>query len=311
MVQVSRKNPDLFLQRAIRIVKTGFGQPSIFNTDAIIQELVRQGKSIEDARRGGASGCVESGAFGTECYILTGYFNLPKILEITLNNGVDPLTGRQIGIATGDPAGFTSFEELLEAYNRQLYHFVNIKIKGSNLIEKVYAHYLPAPFLSVLIDDCIVTGKDYNDGGARYNTSYIQGVGLGSLTDILTSVRYHVFDHARVSMDQLLTAMRADFKGYDELRADLIYHTPKYGNDDDYADRHAVAVFDLFYDAVNGRPNTKGGLHRINMLPTTSHVYFGSVTMATPDGRRSWCSSTSTADRGRSNHLPDFVSCGN
>ncbi|HQH41632.1 MAG TPA: pyruvate formate lyase family protein, partial [Bacteroidales bacterium] len=97
MVQVSKKNPDAFLYRALKIVKTGFGQPSIFNTDAIVQELLRQGKSLEDARNGGASGCVEAGAFGKEAYILTGYFNLPKILEITLNNGVDPRTGKKIG----------------------------------------------------------------------------------------------------------------------------------------------------------------------------------------------------------------------
>jgi formate C-acetyltransferase len=94
MVQISRKNPDSFVEKAIDIIKTGFGQPSCFNTDAIIQELTRQGKSVKDARKGGASGCVETGAFGNECYILTGYFNLPKILELTLNNGTDPRTGK-------------------------------------------------------------------------------------------------------------------------------------------------------------------------------------------------------------------------
>jgi len=286
MIQVSKKNPDRFILRAAEIIKTGFGQPSVFNADAIVQELVRQGKSIEDARNGGASGCVETGAFGVESYILTGYFNLVKVFEITLQNGIDPRTGARVGIATGDPRTFGTFDEILDAFRRQLRHFIDIKIKGNNIIERLFADFLPVPFLSILIDDCITAGKDYNDGGARYNTSYIQGVGLGSLTDILTSIRHNVFDRAAVSMDGLLAAMRADFKGSDALRAGLIYHTPKYGNDDDYADRHAVAIFDMFYDAVNGRPNTKGGVHRINMLPTTSHVYFGSVTMATPDGRK-------------------------
>ena len=286
MIQVSKKNPDRFILRAAEIIKTGFGQPSVFNTDAIIQELVRQGKSIEDARNGGASGCVETGAFGVESYILTGYFNLVKVFEITLHDGIDPRTGVRVGLSTGDPRAFASFEELLEAFRRQLRHFIDIKIKGNNIIERLFADYLPVPFLSVLIDDCITSGKDYNDGGARYNTSYIQGVGLGSLTDILASIRHNVFDRATVSMDRLLAALRDDFKGHDALRAQLIYHTPKYGNDDDEADRHAVEIFDAFYDAVNGRPNTKGGVHRINMLPTTSHVYFGSVTMATPDGRK-------------------------
>ncbi|MCP4148567.1 MAG: formate C-acetyltransferase/glycerol dehydratase family glycyl radical enzyme, partial [bacterium] len=130
MVQVSKKNPDHFLKRALKIVKTGFGQPSIFNTDAIIQELTRQGKSVGDARNGGASGCVESGAFGTESYILTGYFNLAKVFEITLNNGTDPRSGEFIGIKTGSLESFESFEMLMAAFKRQLNHFIDIKIKG-------------------------------------------------------------------------------------------------------------------------------------------------------------------------------------
>jgi formate C-acetyltransferase len=285
MIQVSKKNPDRFIKRTARILKTGFGQPSVFNTDAIIQELLNQGKSLVDARNGGASGCVETGAFGTESYILTGYFNLTKIFEITLHNGIDPMSGEKIGLETGDPSTFTSFIELLKAYEKQVKYFTDIKIKGSNIIDQVFAENVPVPFLSLLIDDCIEKGKDYNTGGARYNTSYIQGVGLGSLTDILTSIKYHVFDQKRYTIKKLLKAADENFKGSDELRNELINSTPKYGNDDDYADVQAVSVFEIFYNAVNGRPNTKGGHFRINMLPTTSHVYFGSVTGATLDGR--------------------------
>jgi formate C-acetyltransferase len=288
MVQLSKKNPDSFIERAIKITKTGFGQPSIFNTDAIIKELVNQGKDLIDARNGGASGCVETGAFGTESYILTGYFNLNKILEITLNNGIDPRTGKEIGIKTGDPRNFKSIDELLNAYKKQLNYFADIKLKGNNIIEKLYAEELPVPFLSLIIEDCISNGVDYNSGGARYNTSYVQGVGLGSITDSLTSIKYHVFDHKNISMDELLKAMRVNFEGYDQLRHDLIYETPKYGNDDDYADSLAVEVFNIFYDAINNIPTFRGGKFRINMLPTTSHVYFGSVIKATADGRKAF-----------------------
>lgn len=285
MIQVSKKNPDRFIKRAARIIKTGFGQPSVFNTDAIIQELLNQGKSLIDARNGGASGCVETGAFGTESYILTGYFNLTKIFEITLHNGTDPMTGKKIGLKTGNPQVFESFDELVEAYRKQVQYFADIKIKGNNIIDRVIASNIPVPFLSLLIDDCILNGKDYNNGGARYNTSYIQGVGMGSLTDILTSLKYNVFENRKYTMQELLEATAANFEGYLELREQLINNTPKYGNDDDYADEQAVTIFEIFYNTVNGRPNTKGGYFRINMLPTTSHVYFGSVTGATPDGR--------------------------
>jgi pyruvate formate-lyase/glycerol dehydratase family glycyl radical enzyme len=285
MVQISRKNPDRFVERTVRITKTGFGQPSIFNTDAIVQELMRQGKSLEDARNGGASGCVESGAFGTEAYILTGYFNLVKVLEITLNNGIDQKTGKKLGLETGEPGSFQTFDELLKAFKTQLNYFIDIKIKGNNIIERIFARYMPVPFLSILIDDCIANGKDYNAGGARYNSSYIQGVGLGSITDMLTSIKYHVIDRKTFSWAELKHAMDANFEGFDQLRAHLVYDTPKYGNDDDYADEQAHWVFEAFYDAVNGRPSPRGASYRINMLPTTCHVYFGKVTCATADGR--------------------------
>jgi len=269
MVQISKKTPDEFLKRALKIVRTGFGQPSIFNTDAIIQELVRQGKSIEDARQGGASGCVESGAFGKEAYILTGYFNLTKVLEITLNDGVDPRTGKEIGLKTGEPRHWQSFDELYSAFEKQLNYFIDIKIKGNNIIERLYATYLPATFLSLLIDDCIARGKDYHDGGARYNTSYIQGVGIGTATDSLASIKYNVFDQKVVSMDELLRTLHQNFENNEELRQRFVNKTPKYGNDDEYADSLTRRLFNSYFQAVDGRPNTRG-----------------EVCLATPDGRR-------------------------
>ena len=288
MVQISSKGPDAFLWRALKIVKTGFGQPSIFNSDAIIKELVRQGKSLEDARNGGASGCVETGAFGKENYTLTGYFNMSKVFDITLHDGLDPRTGKRIGVRTGDPAKFKTFEELFAAFRAQLRHFVDIKIKGNAIIERLYATYLPAPFLSLLISDCIAKGKDYHGGGARYNTNYIQGVGLGSITDMLTSVKYNVYDEKTVTMKKLLAALDANFKNEENLRRRLLNKTPKFGNDDDYADDVMKAIFEAYFEAIDNRPNTKGGRYRINLLPTTVHVYFGKVTGATPDGRAAW-----------------------
>ena len=286
MIQVSRKNPDRFVHRALEIVRSGFGQPSIFNTDAIVQELVGQGKSVEDAREGGASGCIEAGAFGRECYILTGYFNLPKILELALNNGSDPAAGRRLGPATGDPETFHTYEDLFAAFSIQVKHFIDIKIAGNNTIERINAKYMPVPFLSLLIDDCIQRGKDYNDGGARYNTSYVQGVGLGSVTDALSAIKYHVFEKKSVTMKQMLGALADDFSGHEAFRQRLLDETPKYGNDDDFADNIMRAVFEVYYGAVTGRPNARGGVHRINLLPTTCHVYFGSVIGAMPDGRK-------------------------
>ena len=288
MIQVSKKNPDRFIRAAVEIIKTGFGQPSVFNTDALVQEMLRAGKDVRDARNGGGSGCVETGAFGTEAYILTGYFNLPKILELTLNDGFDKRTGKQIGLKTGTATDYRTYEELFAAYKAQVQHFMRIKLTGNNIIERIFMKYMPVPFLSVLIEDCIRNGKDYMCGGARYNSSYVQGVGLGSITDMLTALRYHVYDKKTIAMETMEKALANDFKGFEELQYQLVYHTPKYGNDDDYADEQEVQVFDMYYDVLSGHKSPRGADYRVNMLPTTCHVYFGKVTGATPDGRNAW-----------------------
>ena len=260
MIQVSKKNPDRFIRAAVEIIKTGFGQPSVFNTDALVQEMLRAGKDVRDARNGGCSGCVETGAFGTEAYILTGYFNLPKILELTLNDGFDKRTGKQIGLKTGTATDYRTYEELFAAYKAQVQHFMRIKLTGNNIIERIFMKYMPVPFLSVLIEDCIRNGKDYMCGGARYNSSYVQGVGLGSITDMLTALRYHVYDKKTIAMETMEKALANDFNGFEELQYQLVYHTPKYGNDDDYADEQEVQVFDMYYDVLSGHKSPRGDL---------------------------------------------------
>ena len=287
-IQVSVKNPDGFIKRAAKIIRTGFGQPSVFNSDLVVQEMVRVGKTLEDARNGGTSGCVETGAFGKEAYILTGYFNLPKILELTLHDGLDPRTGKQLGPHSGDPKTFRTFDELFTAFELQLLHFIDIKVRGNNVIERLYATYMPAPFLSLLVDDCIMKGKDYHDGGARYNSSYIQGVGIGTMTDCLSALRTHVFERKTLNLEKMLEILDADFTGFERERLNLLNKTPRYGNDDDSADDLLVRVFEAYFNAIDGRKNTRGGNYHINLLPTTCHIYFGSVTGATPDGRKAW-----------------------
>ncbi|MCJ7806598.1 MAG: formate C-acetyltransferase/glycerol dehydratase family glycyl radical enzyme, partial [Clostridia bacterium] len=210
-IQVSKKSPDLFIRRAGEVIRKGWGQPSVFNVEAVTQELLRQGKTLIDARNGGTSGCVETGAFGKESYILTGYFNLTKVLEITLNNGKDPASGKMLGLASGDPEQFKTFEDLMEAFEKQLRHFIDIKIAGNQVIEKLFAENMPAPFLSLIIDDCIQNAKDYNAGGARYNTNYIQGVGIGSITDSLAALKKHLFEDNKYSWSEMLSALSDNY----------------------------------------------------------------------------------------------------
>ncbi len=284
-IHIAQNTPDEFLLEGIKVIRQGHGYPSIFNPDTYVQEMVRAGKTIEDAREGGCSGCIEVGAFGKEAYLLTGYLNTPKILEITLNNGIDPQTGKKLGLDTGDPRTFKTFEELYEAWHKQMVYFVNLKLSVNNYIERMFSLYAPATFLSLYIDDCIEKGKDYYSGGARYNTTYIQCTGLGTITDCFTTLKKHVFEDKRYTMDQILEACKNNWSGGEAMRQYIRNHTPFFGNDDAYADTIAVRVYDDLVKAIEGRPNTRGGKTQLNMLSTTCHNYFGSVCGATPNGR--------------------------
>ena len=284
-IQLSRKTPDHFLKAACRVIRKGYGYPSVFNADEVVTEQVRMGKSVEDAREGGCSGCIETGCFGKEAYVLTGYLNTPKILELALNNGVDPLSGRQIGPKTGDPREFQNFNELYDTFARQLHHVVDLKIQVNNYIERMFAAWAPATFLSVVINDCIRKGKDYYHGGPRYNTNYIQCVGIGTITDSLSAIKKHVFEDKKITMDRLLTALHDNFKDAELLRLTLVNRTPAFGNDDDFADSIMQRVYASLFDAIDGKPNTKRTTYHLDMLSTTCHIYFGKKLGASANGR--------------------------
>jgi len=309
-VHISAKTPDKFLHAAIRVIRQGHGFPSVFNPDIYIQEMLRQGKSLHDAQEGGCSGCIEVGAFGKEAYLLTGYLNVPKILEITLNNGIDPLSGKMAGLQTGDPIDFKTYEELYHAFVKQLQYVVDLKMRVSNYIDRMFAKYAPAPFLSVVIDDCISNGRDYYDAGPRYNTSYIQCCGLGTVTDSFSALKKHVFEDRTFSLERVIKALKMNFEGEEVLRQTIINRTPFFGNDDDYADTIAVKIYNDLFDTIDGKPNIKpGGKYHLNMLSTTCHVYFGKILGATPNGRfsgRSISDGTSPS-HGADTHGPSAV----
>jgi formate C-acetyltransferase len=284
-VHISPKTPDEFLHAACKVIRQGYGYPSVFSPETYIQEMVNMGKSLTDAREGGCSGCIEVGAFGKEAFVLTGYLNVPKILEVTLNNGIDPVTGKVAGIETGDPREFKTYGELYEAFHKQLNFVIDQKIRVSNYIDTMFARYAPAPFLSVVIEDCIKKGRDYYNGGPRYNTNYIQCTGLGTVTDSLSTLKTHVYDKKTFTMERILDAVAANFEGDEIMRQTILNRTPFFGNDDEAADNIALRVYDDLIKAIDGKPNVKGGEYHLNMLSTTCHVYFGKVMGATPNGR--------------------------
>lgn len=285
-VQISRKSPEKFLREAVKISRKGWGQPAFYNSEAIIQELMYLGKSIDDARESGiASGCVETGTAGKEAYVLTGYLNVPKVFELVMNRGYDNYTEKMVAPDQGDLTTFTSYEQVYDAFYRQLKYVVDVKVAGNNVIERMYMKEMPVPLLSVITDDCIKSGKDYNAGGARYNTSYIQCVGIATITDSLAVIKKNVFEEKRFSMEELLDACRKDFAGCENIYDAVYNQTPKYGNDNDYADDLLKDVAQSLQDAIAGRRTPKGSRTVVEFLPTTCHVYFGQVMGASPNGR--------------------------
>ena len=308
-IHISSRTPDKFLRAGCKVIRQGHGYPSVFNPDVYIQELMRQGKSLQDAREGGCSGCIEVGAFGKEAYLLTGYLNVPKILEVTLNNGYDPVTGTLVSIQTGDPRDFKCFEDAYQAFLKQLQYVVDQKVRVSNYIDRMFAKYAPATFLSLFIDDCIARGRDYYNCGPRYNTTYIQCTGLGTTTDSLSVLRTHVFENKTLQMDTLLDVVARDFEGEEKLRQFILNKTPFFGNDNEEADELALRIYNDLFDTIDGKPNTKGETFHLNMLSTTCHVYFGKVMGATPNGRlagRSISDGTSPS-HGSDTHGPSAV----
>jgi len=285
-VLISSKTPHAFLMKACEVIRMGFGMPAVFNDDEKTMSMLDKGKTLEDARMGSINGCVEPCVQGKENMASSGYLNLAKCLELVLNDGVNPLSRKQIGPRTGDPTQFKSFNDLMEAFRRQVEHFVNVKVMYDSVARRVYAEFCPVPFTSMLIDGCIEKGRDYHDGGALYNLPMICGVGTGTTADSLAAIKKLVLEDKLCSMAELLEALRSNFNGREKLKQMLMNRAPKYGNDDDYVDFLAREIVDLFCRELRRHRNSEGVPYAANMIPTTTHIYFGELTGATPDGRK-------------------------
>ncbi len=308
-IQVSERTPDNVIRAAARVFRNGMGYPSVFNADMVIQEQMRVGKSLEDAREGGTSGCIETGCSGKEAYLLHGYLNVPKLLEYALSNGVDLLTGKQVSIKTGEISDFKTFDDLYEAFEKQMAHVVETKIRVDNYLRYQYATKMAATYLSCIIRDCIQKGKDYYNGGPRYNSDYIQCCGIGTITDSLSAIKKHVYDEGTYTLQELVDAIKANWEGYEAMRLTLWNKTPFFGNDDDYADNLMRRVYDSLFRNIDGKHSILGPTYHLNMLSTTCHNYFGQKLAATPNGRFSGMpeSDGTSPSHGADRHGPTAV----
>ena len=283
---ISSKTPPRFLWRCAEVLKLGLGMPALFNADQVVLGCVNRGKTLEDARRASINGCVTTYCDGKDRAASSGYFNLAKCLELALNDGVDRLTGERLGPATGEPAAFAAFDDLIAAFRRQIAHFVGLKVTYDNIVRGLYAEHFPVPFVSALMDDCAARARDWHAGGSRYAIAVISGVGLGTVADALSAIRTHVFEKKTTNLAALKAVLDNDFRGHEALLETFRRKTPHFGNDDDAADGLALLTQRLFCEEVEKHTDVLGARYWVDLLPTTSHIALGKLTGATPDGRK-------------------------
>lgn len=269
------------LLKVCETIREGLGYPAIMNDNCIVPKHLVRGATLEEARNY-CTNCVETDVEGmTDSRAHSGYVNFPKCLLLALCDGFDPSTGRQVGPRTGTPE---RFDDLMKAYEKQLAHFVGLIVEAYDLIDGAHAIYAPEPFISSLLDDCIERGLSRQAGGTRYNFSGIFGVGLASAADSMAALRKLCYDSEKVALDDMIDALKNDFQGAEEIRI-LCFKAPKFGNDDDYVDLIARDLAHIFCREVVSHPSMRGAFYIPELHSVSTHVYFGELTGATPDGR--------------------------
>jgi formate C-acetyltransferase len=282
---ISAKTPHEFLLKASELARMGTGMPAMFNADETVLALTEKGKSLKDARSGGINGCVEITAQGCDNMASSGYVNLVMCLMLALNNGRNLQTGTQFGPQTGNPEDFSSIEDLWSAFEKQVHAMVDIKQQYDNAARKAFAEVCPVLVTSLVVDDCIEKGRDFHQGGARYNSPMMCGVGTGTVADSVAAIERHVFQDNTFSLTEVVVALQVNFEGHDEMRELFWNKTPKFGNNDLGVDKNAARLVEMFSDVLNRFTNAESEKYAANMIPTTAHLPFGELTGATPDGR--------------------------
>jgi formate C-acetyltransferase len=289
-IRVHSNTPPELYRKAAEVTRLGLGMPAYYNDRFIIPALLSRGLTREDARDYGIIGCVEPQVGGkTEGWHDAAFFNMAKVLELALNQGVDPLTGKQLGPETKELTSFSSFDDVMEAYRTQMEYFVKLLVISDNAVDMAHGQRAPLPFLSSLVDDCIAKGKSLQEGGAYYNFTGPQGVGVGNVADSLTAIKKLVFDDRAITLAELKKGLATDFAGkeMENLRQMLLNRAPKYGNDDEYADLIAHNGALIYCREVEKYTNPRGGKFQPGLYPVSANVPLGTVVGATPDGRKS------------------------
>jgi formate C-acetyltransferase len=286
-VRLHTNTPPEFLDAVTRAMSDGLRNVQFFNDETIVLALVNRGIQLEEARDYGIIGCVEPAVPGISFTSSdAALFNLGLCLELALNDGHGRLFTDRLGLSTGDPRQFTCIEDVIDAYRRQVVHQVGLMVQALDVLAEVHAELKPKPFISATTGDCVERGLDLTWGGARYDFTGVQGVGSATVGDSLAALDALVFREGCFTMDELLAALDADFEEYEPLRQLLVNRAPKYGNDDEAADRFTRLAAEIYCQEVAKHTNPRSGRYQPGLYSVTTHVALGLAVGATPDGRR-------------------------
>ena len=288
-VRIHKNTPPELWEACIQTSSVVGGIPVFENDDVIIPSLIDRGVSVEDAYDYCLIGCVEPAVTGKEWPACGGsgkesYFNFAGCVVLAINNGINPLTGKKAGLPTGYLYEMQSFDEVLDAFERQLAYFLDWHTTMTNVYEIAAQELHPIPLVSATMEGCMESGRDVIWGGAKYNGTGVSGIGVANVADSLAAIKYMVFDEKRCTARELYDALMANWEGYEPLRQEILNCSKHYGNDDDYVDRYARLLGNLYADRVNGTRSPRG-YYKAGLYPVSAHILMGHMTWATPDGR--------------------------
>lgn len=279
-------SPRLFA-KVCDSLRDGLGVPQLFNDDVLVPALTDSWLPVEAARNYSIIGCIEMTVPGQgDGRAVASYTNLPECLEWALFDGECPVSGQTMGVRTGDPLTIRSYDDLWQRYQTQVRHVLDRVVASRPQAEQGETGTFPMVLLSMLTEDCIEKATDITAGGARYNSTMMCAVGIPNVADSLAALKKLVFEERRVSLEELLPALRNDFEGTEALRQMLLTDAPKYGNDEDYVDEIAYLVGKDYCDALSGLRDPRGGPFCPSFFSFTQCVGMGKMVTATPDGRR-------------------------
>ena len=289
-VRLNKNSSHELMQEAIKVVAKGSGMPQFFNDESIIETLVNDLNIEEkDARNYAIVGCVELTTHGNNLgWSDAAMFNLNKALELTLNHGKCLLTGDVIGLDLGGLDTYETFEQIEDAFKKQVDYFIEEMMKAEVVVEKAHQDCLPTAFLSSVIDDCLDKGLDVTCGGAKYNLSGIQMIQVANLADSLAAIKELVYDEKMISKEELNEALLADFKGYEIIQTMLLNKAPKYGNDVKWVDALGAKWAGYFREKMKEYTNYRGGPYHTGMYTVSAHVPMGENVGASADGRNAY-----------------------